>query len=160
MSGIVRVEDLCQFDRILTRDNGFQQLSCLLVRKARAEIENAVFIPRGRYKDVCAERDLLLSSHQRILSFESARKHNADPHRALILAKDVSTATPARKELNSSLQAVTIFFRHKEMIMVDGVWVDCLANSEDSIQPKQLVVADRFDANTTDFHSDQAYLSV
>jgi len=149
-SGIVRVEDLCPLDRILTRNNGFQQLACLLARRAKTELENAVVIPRGRYLDVCAERDLLLSPHQRILGFENARKHNADPNRALIFAKDVSTAAPARIDFCPSRQAVTMFFEQQETVLVDGIWVDCMAipnmfsggTSDRKIEGPQFNVAD------------------
>ena len=125
INGIVRVEDLCPTDRILTRHNGFQQVASLLVRKARSELENAVVIPLGFYTDVCAERDLLLSSHQRILSTEDARINRADPIRALIFAKDVRTAAPARVSRTVSLQAVSVFFARPQFIFVNEVWVEC-----------------------------------
>lgn len=112
-------------DRILTRHNGFQQVASLLVRKARAELENAVVIPLGFYTDVCAERDLLLSSHQRILSTEDARINRADPIRALIFAKDVPTAAPARVSRTVSLQAISVFFARPQFVFVNGVWVEC-----------------------------------
>lgn len=110
-NGVVRVEDLCPMDRILTRHNGFQPVAYVLVQKARIELETAVVIRKGFYKDVCAERDLLLSSHQRILSTESARNLSAVPCQALIYAKDVSIAAPARISSNLGICAVTLFLR-------------------------------------------------
>ncbi len=125
-NGIVRVENLCPKDRILTRHSGFQQVEYVLVQKTRIP-ETAVVIRKGFYKDVCAERDLLLSSHQRILSSESVRNQSAIPCQALIYAKDVSIAAPARASSNLAIQSVTLFFQHSELIMADGIWVECCA---------------------------------
>lgn len=82
-------------------------------------------IPLGFYTDVCAERDLLLSSHQRILSTEDARFNRADPIRALIFAKDVRTAAPARVSKTVSILAVSVFFARPQFIFVNEVWVEC-----------------------------------
>ncbi|MDG2339566.1 MAG: Hint domain-containing protein [Paracoccaceae bacterium] len=130
--GSVPVEELCLGDNVLTRDSGFQPIVWIGARRIKTVDERPLVIPSGSYRDVCAERDLLLSPHHRILRYEGAKSVYTHLEEVLVQAKDVGIAAPVRSALVGAWYFHVLFESH-QIILANGVWIESLMPTQHMI---------------------------
>ena len=132
-TGLVRVEDLCPNDRVLTRDSGFQPVGWVGARRFNPAIERPICLPTGFCSDFPTDRNLLLSPTHRVLRFDGARSVSRRCEESLVEAKNIAMAAPVGSvSIHSNFYVHVLFERH-QIICADGVWVESLRPTADMI---------------------------
>ncbi|WP_460273807.1 Hint domain-containing protein [Celeribacter sp. ULVN23_4] len=138
--GEMLVEELKVGDRVITRDNGIQQIRWIGRKtlsaadlKARPEL-NPVLIRQGALGAGLPERDMLVSPNHRMLIVNERTSLLFEEHEVLAAAKHLTKMDGVDKVEASRLTYIHIMFDRHEVVLSDGTW-------SESFQPGDYTLA-------------------
>lgn len=123
------VEDLRPGDRVVTRDNGVQQVLWTGSREfgwrdlGLLPLLRPVLIRAGSLGDGLPVRDLLLSPNHRLLVRSRGDGHTA-PEEALVAARDLVGRPGVEVVAPAAVSYLQVLFARHEAILADGVWTE------------------------------------
>ncbi|WP_420012036.1 Hint domain-containing protein [Tateyamaria sp.] len=144
-SGERRVEELKVGDRVITRDNGIQQIRWVGARDmSGAELAAAahlrpVLIQKGALGAGLPERDMLVSPQHRVLMANDKTALYFDESEVLVAAKHLTGMDGIDVVEASATTYIHVMFDHHEVILSDGAWTE-------SFQPGDQTLASMGDA--------------
>lgn len=128
--GEVPVESLKAGDRVITRDNGIQEISWTGARAlewhdlARNPHLQPVLIRRGSLGDGLPEQDMMVSPNHRMLVANDRTALHFDEHEVLVAAKHlVGTAGVLAVDSIGTTYLHFMFERH-EVVLANGAWTE------------------------------------
>mmetsp|Transcript_18046 Transcript_18046/g.27773 ORF Transcript_18046/g.27773 Transcript_18046/m.27773 type:complete len:2134 (-) Transcript_18046:3505-9906(-) len=140
-----KVEDLKVGDRIITRDNGIQQIRWVGARDmSGAELAQAahlrpVLIQQGALGGGLPERDMLVSPQHRVLMANDKTALYFDESEVLVAAKHLTGMDGIDVVDVSETTYIHVMFDQHEVILSDGAWTE-------SFQPGDQTLASMGDA--------------
>ncbi|WP_299614391.1 tandem-95 repeat protein [uncultured Tateyamaria sp.] len=140
-----RVEDLKTGDRVITRDNGIQDIRWVGHREmsgeelARAEHLRPVLIQQGALGNGLPERDMLVSPQHRVLMASDKTALYFDESEVLVAAKHLTAMEGIDVVEVSGTTYIHVMFEHHEVILSDGAWTE-------SFQPGDMTLGAMADA--------------
>lgn len=126
--GLRRIEDLRPGDRVVTRDNGLQEIAWIggktLTRGAllRAPHLRPVRIKAGSLGPGLPERDLSVSPNHRMLIANARNALYFDEHEVLVAAKHLTHRPGIASYLPEEVSYLHLMFDRHEVLLVDGAW--------------------------------------
>lgn len=138
--GEVRVEDLKVGDRVITRDNGMQEIRWVGARDMTgAEFEAAahlkpVLIRQGALGNDLPERDMMVSPNHRVLIANDKTALFFEEREVLVAAKHLTGMDGVDVVDVSHTTYIHILFDHHEVVLSDGSWTE-------SFQPGDMSLA-------------------
>ncbi|MEM6759209.1 MAG: Hint domain-containing protein [Pseudomonadota bacterium] len=140
-----RVEDLKVGDRVITRDNGIQEIRWVGHRAmtgeelARAPRFNPILIRAGALGRNLPERDMLVSPQHRMLMTGEKPSFFFDENEVLVAAKHLTHLDGVDEVEVSSTTYIHVMFDQHEVILSDGAW-------SESFQPGDMTLSAMGDA--------------
>ncbi|PTQ75089.1 Hint domain-containing protein [Celeribacter persicus] len=126
--GEVKVEELKIGDRVITRDNGIQQIRWIGTKtlsgadlSARSEL-NPVLIRQGALGAGLPERDMMVSPNHRMLVSNEKAALLFDEHEVLVAAKHLTRMEGVDVIEASGLTYIHVMFDRHEVVLSDGTW--------------------------------------
>ncbi|MEX0308755.1 MAG: Hint domain-containing protein, partial [Tateyamaria sp.] len=144
-NGERRVEDLAVGDRVITRDNGIQEIRWIGKRDmSGAELADAphlrpVLIRQGALGNGLPERDMLVSPQHRVLMASDKTALYFDEREVLVAAKHLTDMEGIDVVDVSSTTYIHVMFKNHEVILSDGAWTE-------SFQPGDMTLGAMGDA--------------
>ncbi|MEL6464477.1 MAG: tandem-95 repeat protein [Pseudomonadota bacterium] len=144
-TGERRVEDLQPGDRVVTRDNGIQEIRWVGQREmpgedlARAAHLRPVLIQQGALGRGLPERDMLVSPHHRVLMASDKTALYFDESEVLVAAKHLTRMDNIDVVDVSHTTYIHLMFDQHEVILSDGAWTE-------SFQPGDMTLGSMGDA--------------
>ncbi|WP_299041449.1 tandem-95 repeat protein [uncultured Tateyamaria sp.] len=144
-----RVEDLKVGDRVITRDNGIQEIRWVGQRAmsgeelARAEHLRPVLIQKGALGNGLPERDMLVSPQHRVLMASDKTALYFDESEVLVAAKHLTDMDGIDVVEVSGTTYIHVMFNQHEVILSDGAWTE-------SFQPGDMTLGAMGDAQRTE----------
>ena len=140
-----RVEDLAVGDRVITRDNGIQEIRWVGHREMTGnELEAApnfkpVLIRQGALGKGLPERDMLVSPQHRVLMSGEKTELYFDESEVLVAAKHLTNMDGIDVVDVSATTYIHVMFDQHEVILSDGAW-------SESFQPGDMTLGAMGDA--------------
>lgn len=134
-----RVEDLKAGDRVITRDNGIQEIRWLGSRDmTRDELAGAshlqpVLICKGALGNGLPERDMMVSPNHRVLVANDKTALYFEDREVLVAAKHLTGLPGVDVIETSSVTYIHFMFDQHEVVLSDGAWTE-------SFQPGDLTL--------------------
>ncbi|TNE66376.1 MAG: type I secretion protein [Rhodobacteraceae bacterium] len=126
--GEMKVEELKVGDRVITRDNGIQQIRWIGQKTlsgadlaARSEL-NPVLIRKGALGAGLPERDMMVSPNHRMLVSNEKAALLFDEHEVLVAAKHLTRMDGVDVVEASGLTYIHVMFDRHEVVLSDGTW--------------------------------------
>ena len=129
-NGEVDVTDLAPGDRVLTRDNGMQELAWVGTRDVSAADLAAnpawqpILIRAGALGSNVPERDLLVSPHHRMLMTSPQAALYFEENEVLAAAKHLTDLEGVARVQSDGLQYVHVMCARHEVILSNGAWTE------------------------------------
>ncbi|MGJ8626618.1 MAG: Hint domain-containing protein [Sulfitobacter sp.] len=148
-SGERRVEELQVGDRVITRDNGIQEIRWVGQRDmsgvelARAVHLKPVLIRQGALGNDLPERDMMVSPNHRILVANDKTALYFEEREVLVAAKHLTGLEGVDIVDVSSTTYIHIMFDQHEVVLSDGAWTE-------SFQPGDMSLAGIGNAQRTE----------
>jgi len=139
-AGEVAVQDLRRGDRVLTRDDGFQEIRWMAQRDLnQAELRrtasfNPVRIAKGSLGDGVPERDLVVSPQHRMLITGPRAELLFGEHEVLVAATHLIGLPGVTRIFPMAISYIHFLFDAHQIVRADGAW-------SESFQPGALTVA-------------------
>lgn len=128
--GEVRVEELREGDRVITRDNGIQQIRWVGHKAVgaadfrKAPYMKPVLIRAGALGKGLPERDMMVSPNHRVLISNDKTQLYFEEHEVLAAAKHL-TGIPGIQSLETlGTTYIHFMFDHHEVVLSDGAWTE------------------------------------
>ena len=125
-----RVEDLEVGDRVITRDNGIQEI-CWLGRRDLTGIEmlrashlQPVMIRQGALGNGLPERDMMVSPNHRVLVANDKTALYFDEREVLVAAKHLTGLEGVDRVEISKVSYIHFMFDQHEVVLSDGAWTE------------------------------------
>ncbi|WP_096785656.1 Hint domain-containing protein [Rhodobacter sp. CZR27] len=137
--GEVPVEQLVAGDRVITRDNGIQQIRWTSSRKVDHGILVAnphlkpILIGQGSLGGGLPERDLIVSPNHRMLVGRDRTQLHFDEPEALVAAKHLVGPRGIRELESGGVTYIHFMFDRHEVVLANGAWTE-------SFQPTARIV--------------------
>lgn len=125
-----RVEDLIVGDRVITRDNGIQDILWLGKRDvtvfelARAKHLRPVLIQQGALGAGLPERDMLVSPNHRVLVANDKTALYFEEREVLVAAKHLTGLNGVDVVETASVTYIHFMFEQHEVVLSDGAWTE------------------------------------
>lgn len=125
-----RVEDLIVGDRVITRDNGIQEIRWVGKRHmsgeelAAAQHLRPVLIRQGALGRGLPERDMLVSPQHRVLMSSDKTELYFDESEVLVAAKHLTDMDGIDVVDASATTYIHVMFDQHEVILSDGAWTE------------------------------------
>ncbi len=124
------VEDLTVGDRVITRDNGIQEIRWIGQRAldygqlAAHEHLKPVLITQGSLGDGLPERDMLVSPNHRLLVANERTMLYFEEHEVLVAAKHLSNNRTIRPVQTLGVTYVHFMCDRHEVVLANGCWTE------------------------------------
>ena len=144
-----KVEDLEVGDRVITRDNGIQEIRWVGARKmdgqelARSSHLQPVLIRKGALGNNLPERDMMVSPNHRVLVANDKTALYFEEREVLVAAKHLTGLEGVDIVEVSGTTYIHVMFDQHEVILSDGTWTE-------SFQPGDLSLAGIGNAQRTE----------
>lgn len=144
-----RVEDLEVGDRVITRDNGIQEIRWVGAREMSGEelARNAhlqpVLIRQGALGNNLPERDMMVSPNHRVLVANDKTALYFEEREVLVAAKHLTGLEGVDIVQSSGTTYIHVMFDQHEVILSDGTWTE-------SFQPGDMSLAGVGNAQRTE----------
>lgn len=118
-------------DRVVTRDNGIQEIRWCATRRLSWRTLSAnphlcpVMIAKGALGDGLPERDMLVTPNQRILASADRTPLDIGAEEALTAAKHLVNNRSVCRAASVGVTYVHFLFDHHEAVLANGVWTEC-----------------------------------
>jgi hypothetical protein len=128
--GEVLVETLTAGDRVITRDNGIQEICWTGTRKIDWAMLTAnpylrpVMIRRGALGDGLPERDMMVSPNHRVLVSNDRTSLYFDEHEVLVAAKHLLGAPGIFEIESSGITYLHFMFAQHEVVLSNAAWTE------------------------------------
>lgn len=128
--GEVPVERLRVGDRVITRDNGIQEIRWvgrkdLMAEDFEAQAElKPVMIRAGSLGNGLPERDMLVSPQHRLLIANDRTQLYFDEHEVLVAAKHLVGKPGIRQVMVDETAYIHFMFDRHEVVLSDGAWTE------------------------------------
>ncbi len=138
--GAVAIEKLREGDRIITRDNGFQEVRWIGQRHVNRHWMNKaahlqpVRIREGALGRGLPSRDMLVSPNHRMLIFDKMASAYFGDSEVLVAAKHLTGRPGIEQAEVSSVSYIHLMFDHHEVVFADSAW-------SESFQPGDYVMS-------------------
>lgn len=125
-----RVEDLQIGDRVITRDNGIQEIKWLGTKTmtgqelVRAEHLNPILIREGALGGGLPERDMMVSPNHRVLVANDKTALYFEDREVLVAAKYLTGLEGVEVFEVSSVTYIHFMFDQHEVVLSDGTWTE------------------------------------
>ena len=134
--GLRPVEDLRPGDRVITRDNGLQELLWVGQRDvprhwltAKPDL-HPILIRAGSLGTASPDRDTMVSPNHRMLMIDERAQLIWDEREVLIAAKHLTYLPGVKRAQVDQVTYTHVMFRHHQVILANGAW-------SESFQPGQ-----------------------
>ncbi len=144
-----RVEDLQVGDRVITRDNGIQDIKWIGTRQldtkelAHAAHLNPILIREGALGNGLPERDMMVSPNHRVLVANDKTALYFEDREVLVAAKHLTGLEGVDVVEVSNVTYVHFMFDQHEVVLSDGAWTE-------SFQPGDQTLAGMGNAQRTE----------
>lgn len=138
--GEVRVEALRAGDKVVTRDNGLQEIRWVGEKRLSAEMIaqmprlRPVLIRAGALGKGLPERDMLVSPNHRVLMMGERPALYFDETEVLASAKHLVGADGISRVDASALTYVHFMFDHHEVVLSDGAWTESFQPGDEALK--------------------------
>ena len=128
--GEVAVEDLREGDKVITRDNGLQEIRWIGQRElSYAELQDApqlkpVLIRKGALGRGLPERDMMVSPQHRVLVSGERTQLYFEEREVLVAAKHLVDGGGIRTAETLGTTYLHMLFDHHEVVLSDGAWTE------------------------------------
>lgn len=128
--GEVLVENLREGDRIITRDNGIQEIRWAGARTltwGQLQVNphlKPVLIKQGSLGDGLPERDMMVSPNHRMLVANDRTQLYFDDHEVLVSAKHLVSSQGVRQVDAISTTYLHFMFDRHEVVLANGAWTE------------------------------------
>jgi len=137
--GEVEVQDLRAGDRVITRDDGVQEINWIGKKKLSATDLIAdpklrpVLIRKGSLGNGLPERDMMVSPNHRMLMANSQTQVLFDEREVLVAAKHL-VGQPGVHQIDTlGTEYVHVMFERHEVILGDGTWTESFQPGDHSL---------------------------
>ncbi|AXI48894.1 type I secretion protein [Sulfitobacter sp. SK012] len=133
------VEDLQLGDRVITRDNGIQEIRWVGAQEfsgedfARAEHLRPVLIRQGALGNDLPERDMMVSPNHRVLVANDKTALYFEEREVLVAAKHLTGLEGVDVVDASGTTYIHIMFEQHEVILSDGTWTESFQPGDNSL---------------------------
>ncbi len=137
--GEVPVERLRDGDKVITRDNGIQEIRWTgmrtLNRQDLAEAPNLkpILIAAGSLGDNLPERDMLVSPQHRMLVTGDASQLHFDDSEVLVAARHLTGKSGITVVDAMRMTYIHFMFDRHEVVLSDGVWTESFQPGDQSL---------------------------
>ncbi|PTX55830.1 CshA-type fibril repeat protein [Litoreibacter ponti] len=139
--GEVLVEDLMVGDKIITRDNGIQEIRWIGAKRMDGrELQNnphlqPVLIQKGSLGNGLPERDMLVSPNHRMLVNNDRVSLYFDENEVLVSAKHLVNPTEGVQSINSmGTTYIHFMFDNHEVVLSNGAWTESFQPGDYSLK--------------------------
>ncbi|WP_068309682.1 Hint domain-containing protein [Aliiruegeria sabulilitoris] len=129
-SGEKLVEDLCVGDKVLTRDNGVQEIRWYGQKRldygklASVPHLQPILIPAGSLGDNLPERDMMVSPNHRMLVANDRTSLYFAEHEVLVAAKHLVGRNGIKRLPQLQTTYIHLMFDRHEVVLADGSWTE------------------------------------
>ncbi|MBY6065442.1 Hint domain-containing protein [Leisingera aquaemixtae] len=135
-----RVEDLQAGDRVITRDNGIQEIRWVGIRtlegadmKGRAHLQ-PVLIRQGALGNGLPERDMMVSPNHRVLVANDKTALYFEDREVLVAAKHLTGLAGVDVVELASVTYIHFMFDQHEVVLSDGAWTESFQPGDQSLR--------------------------
>lgn len=138
--GELNVEDLLVGDRVITRDNGIQEIRWIGHRTmTAAELEmkhhlRPVLIKKGALGDGLPERDMKVSPNHRMLVANEKTVFYFEEREVLVAAKHLVGMPGVEWAEHEEVTYIHFMFNNHEIVLSDGAWSESFQPGDYSLQ--------------------------
>ncbi|MFN6979078.1 MAG: Hint domain-containing protein, partial [Gemmobacter sp.] len=124
------IEDLKAGDKVITRDNGIQEIRWIGRRDLDARALNAnphlcpVMIRQGSLGNGLPERDMMVSPNHRVLVANDRTALYFDEHEVLVAAKHLVSANGVAQVQSAGTSYLHMLFDRHEVVLSNGAWTE------------------------------------
>lgn len=135
-----RVEELKAGDRVITRDNGIQEIrwagTCTLQGEALAEASHLqpVLIRRGALGNGLPERDMMVSPNHRVLIANDKTALYFEDREVLVAAKHLTGLDGIDQVVTTDVTYIHFMFDQHEVVLSDGAWTESFQPGDQSLR--------------------------
>lgn len=139
MSGERPVQTLMEGDRVITRDNGLQEIAWIGKKELDQSVltENPhlqpILIKAGSLGHNQPERDLMVSPNHRMLIANDANALLFDERETLVAAKHLVGKPGVMRAAVASVSYYHILFEHHEVVLGNGAWSESFQPGDYSV---------------------------
>ena len=134
------VENLKAGDRVVTRDNGLQEIAWVgrrsvpPVAMSRDPKLQPIFVKAGSLGRGLPERDLMLSPNHKILLIDSAAELLFDAREVLVAAKHMTGRAGIFQVNVAQTDYIHFMFERHQLVLSDGIWTESFHPGDYSIK--------------------------
>ncbi|MEX0301235.1 MAG: Hint domain-containing protein [Leisingera sp.] len=135
-----RVEDLKAGDRVITRDNGIQEIRWIGTRTlegielAKASHLQPVLISQGALGNGLPERDMMVSPNHRVLVANDKTALYFEDREVLVAAKHLTGLAGVDRVETSKVTYIHFMFDQHEVVLSDGAWTESFQPGDQSLR--------------------------
>ncbi|UWQ76417.1 Hint domain-containing protein [Leisingera sp. M658] len=135
-----RVEDLKAGDRVITRDNGIQEIRWIGTRTLQGrELNSAahlqpVLIRQGALGNGLPERDMMVSPNHRVLVANDKTALYFEDREVLVAAKHLTGLTGVDTVETTEVTYIHFMFDQHEVVLSDGAWTESFQPGDQSLR--------------------------
>lgn len=140
LKGETRVENLVAGDKIVTRDNGIQQIRWIGKKKVDWRMMTAhphlkpVLVRQGSLGNDLPERDLMISPNHRVLVANERTALQFDEAEVLVAAKHLIGGLAVRSIDSIGTTYIHFLFDRHEVVLSDGIWTESFQPSDTTLK--------------------------
>ena len=130
LKGEVHVAKLCAGDKVVTRDNGIQEIRWVGSKKIDWRVMTAyphlkpVLVRQGSLGNDLPERDLMVSPNHRVLVANDRTALQFDEPEVLVAAKHLIGGNLVRSIDSIGTTYIHFMFDRHEVVLSDGIWTE------------------------------------
>lgn len=138
--GQIPVNELQQGDQVITRGHGIQEISWIGHRKiCERELKFfpksiPVLVGQGALGNGLPERDILVGSNTRVLITNRLHKTGQNKPVFLVAARHLTSFAGISISDCSSFRWTPFMFERHELVLIDGIWIECFQPNDPSLQ--------------------------
>lgn len=138
--GEMRVEDLQVGDRVITRDNGIQDIRWIGARDVTGQELadgahlNPILIRQGALGNGLPERDLMVSPNHRVLVANDKTALYFEDREVLVAAKHLTGLEGIDRVTVSGVTYIHFMFAQHEVVLSDGAWTESFQPGDSSLK--------------------------
>ena len=135
-----RVEDLQAGDRVITRDNGIQEIRWIAARTLEgADLASAshlqpVLIRKGALGNGLPERDMMVSPNHRVLVANDKTALYFEDREVLVAAKHLTGLAGVDRVEVPKVTYIHFMFDQHEVVLSDGAWTESFQPGDHSLR--------------------------